>query len=230
MADAYEIYVDSIRRNNREALLPYFTRERFDLYGLNAMDANAAIRQAQRDQLAEGAKLDARYQDPVELYDRIAPSTMRAMIALNKAEANAGRLLNPQNIPLIRSYAKKGPGTPRTDVNPSLFLGRSSSSPTFLGRGYQQGLGSVPSNQTMPSFYMQTGAPAPAPAPTPSSFMPAPIPFSTIAAGTIPSGFPSTAASMQGLMGGGSVHRGTPFRKGGPMDRMVSEMIMNSSR
>ena len=226
MADAYEIYVDSIRRNNREALLPYFTRERFDLYGLNAMDANAAIRQAQRDQLPEGAKLDARYQDPVEYYDRKAPSTMRAMIALNKAEANAGRLLNPQNIPLIRYYAKKGPGTPRADAESSLFLGRSSSSPTFLGRGYQQGLGSVPSNQAMPSFYMQTGTPAPTPAPV----MPAPIPFSTIAAGTIPSGFPSTAASMQGLMGGGSVHRSTPFRKGGPMDRMVSEMIRNSSR
>lgn len=226
MSDAYKIYLDSIRKNNREALLPYFTKERFDLYGLNAMDANAAIRQAHRDQLAEGAKLDARYQDPVEYYDRIAPSTMRAMIALNKAEANAGRLLNPQNTSLIRYYAKKGPGTPRTDAQSSLFLGRSSSSPTFLGRGYQQGLGSIPSNQPMPSFYMQTGAPAPAPAP----YMPAPIPFSTIAAGTIPSGFPSTAASMQGLMGGGSVHKSTPFRKGGPMDRMVSEMIRNSSR
>jgi len=228
MSDAYERYVDFIRRNDREALLPYFTRERFDLYGLNAMDANAEIRQAQRDQLAEGARLDARYQDPVELYDRIAPSTMRAMIALNRAEANAGRLLNPQNTELIRSYAKKDPVIPRTDTGSSLFLGRSSSSPTFLGRGYQQGLGSVPANRPMPSFYLQTGAPVPTP--TPAPYTPAPIPFSTIAAGTIPSGFPSTAASMQGLMDGGSVHRSTPFRNGGPMDRMVSEMIRNSSR
>jgi len=226
MADAYETYVDLIRRNDREALLPYFTRERFDLYGRNAMDANAALRQAQRDNLAEGARLDTRYQDPVELYDRIAPSTMRAMIALNKAEANAGRLLNPQNTELIRTYAKRSPVTPRTDTESSLFLGRSSSSPTFSGRGYQQGLGSAPYSQPMPSFYMQTGAPAP----TPTPYIPAPIPFSTVAAGTIPSGLPSTAASMQGLMDGGSVHKSTPFRKNGPMDRMVSEMIRNSSR
>ena len=151
------------------------------------------------------------------------------------AEERAGRRLNPGNQALIKYYASRDAGraSDRRSQTPSPtpFLGREPSSPTFLGgRDTPRFLG----RQGSPSFlgssgptftgranitdyrlfgpqgvFLGRGNTAPAPAPAQSG---------------------GVAEGVAGMMGGGLVEPKTPFRKGGAMDRMVSEMTRNISR
>jgi hypothetical protein len=249
---------DFLRDNSRGHMVPLVTDERFSQYGRGALDANVGLRTALReDALARGQRVDPRFRDATAFYDDHAGSTTRAFSILNEAERNAGRLLNPGNYNLIRHYYRRRPTErsqqPRSETP---FLGRSSESPTYLGgprrtlgiyvdspdglaqmyTGNSAGTTRLPEGEAfdMSSFLGRQSSPVESgifamggPAPSPispfnlDSFLgrSAPVPTSTT----------GVAESVSGMMGGGLVGGRTPFRKGGAMDRMVSEMTRNIS-
>lgn len=149
------------------------------------------------------------------------------------AEERAGRRLNPGNQPLIKYYASRDAGRAsdrRSQApSPTPFLGRESSSPTFLGgRDTPRFLG----RQDSPSFVGSSG-------PTFTGranitdyrlFGPQGVFLGRGNTAPAPAQSGGVAEGVAGMMGGGLVEPKTPFRKGGAMDRMVSEMTRNISR
>lgn len=149
-----------------------------------------------------------------------------------RAEENAGRLLNPENVDLIKYYASRAAGRAsdrrQQPSSPTPFLGRESSSPTFVGRLDSQQFSprAGVSQFTGSSGPVFTGAES---ARDYRAFTDTPMFLGTnygLGIGSVP----SVADSVSGMMGGGLVGKRTPFRNGGVMDRMVSEMIRNSSK
>jgi len=222
------------------------------------VDANRDLRTRLReDAIARGARVDPRFRDTKAFYDNAADSTHRALNILNVAERNAGRLLNPQNYPLVRHHYHRKPSArsqqPRSETP---FLGRQDESPTFVG-GPRASMGAFPDQGSvfaqdylgssagttrlpegeafdMSSFLGRQSSPmesgifsAGGPAPAPVS----PFNLDTFLGRSAPVdvSVSSVADSVSGMMGGGLVGSRTPFRKGRAMDRMVAEMTRNIS-
>lgn len=237
-----------LNRNSRYHMVPLVTDERYAQFGRNALDANAGLRARYRNEALEaGRRVDPRYQDVAAFYDNHADSTARAFSIFNEAERNAGRLLNPANYTLIRHYYRNEPSErsmePRSQTP---FLGRSSESPTYLGQerggvgfinpiqerfflGNSAGTTRLPQGESfdMSSFLGRSASPMGVLSRLASQAMPGDGFDMSSFLGRTSSAPASVADSVSGMMGGGVVQRRTPFRNGGVMDRMVSEMTRN---